>query len=731
MPTSGYNGPGQAAPGQHSGFHPFAHPDIPLWMLGLFDHRLGVEQEPIYVRFFYRHQALVLTIAPWAISGLGWWANATEPMHAWAGAALDALGLLIATGGAINHFAHGQDADEKITRGMLLTGAALAFLGSSAGFGAAPLDYGLCALASGAVLWLRHMVNRARHERAQDVAVEMGHALNPGPVPPGLPLPAGGPSMQMLSSPQEARLYRAFYAAGIQEVTVSNIEVNPDNPDTWSAVVGLPLSKVSRDNVLKQRQLTIATNLQCRKLEMRRGARTNDVMVTVYDGESRLAEWLDWTPELQIESFEQMIPVGFDEDHRAVLVSFLEKHGLIAAQTGGGKSGLLNGILCSTLMCKDLVRIGIDAKPGAPELSAYRDVMYFLADDADKGYKALLGLIALINERGLLLDELSEKASKEAGRNIRIRKWKAEYGPYILVPIDELAELTRKYPNATTLIESILQLGRFVGVHLLSATQSPSAPVFGGVTDARQQYGVRFGLRSTEPTVINVLFGGGAQSKGWRLDELELVGEFLLQAIGHNQPRVHRAWRFDEGPGEPGIVIPDAVQAAYEALRAGLLSSLDERSDTAFRDGVFERYTAPQSRTLAEAFAEQFTAAHEEAAEEAVQEAKVMQWRPRGVRPAPTYPDRKLIPAGVLELWEAFANRGDATIDELVALGLDGYGSRPPVTRELNAWVNAGYAWVQKDGRAQRYYLNESAQQEATVGASGGSTSADQDGDAS
>jgi hypothetical protein len=727
---STYNGPGPGpAPLQHPGYHPLAQQDIPLHLLGLLDHRLGVEQEPVYVRFLHRHQTLAMAAAPWIISGFGWWANATEPMHAWAGALMDVLGGLLATGGGISHFAHGQDADEKITRGLMLTGGGLAFLGAACGMGAAALDLGLCSLATAGVLGIRHLVHRARFERAQDVGVELAHGLNPGPIPPGQPLPAPGPSMQMLASPHEARLYRAFFAAGIEGVTISNIDINPNNPDTWAATIGLPLSKISRDAVLKTRRQTIATNLQCRRLEMRRGSRTNDVQVTVYDGESRLTTWLEWTRELQTVSFADPVPVGFDEDHLVVLLDFRERHALVASQTGGGKSGVVNGILCSTLMCRDLVRIGIDAKPGAPEFSVYKPVMHFLATNPDEGYHALLGLVALINERGLMLDELSEQASKAAGRKVVIKDWDPKYGPYVLVPIDELAELTRNFPQATKLMESVLQLGRFVGVHVLSATQSPSSPVFGGVTDARQQYSIRFGLRSTEATVINIVFGQGAQSAGWRLDELKNPGEFMLQAVEYDEPRIYRTFKFDTGKGQAGIVIPDAVEIAYQALVDGLLPRLDARSADAFRAGVYEQYEGHKSRTLAEAFAAEFEEAFEEAAEQMAPEAKVMQMPARILRSAPTYPDRQLIPASMVELWQAFAERGDATIDELVALGLEGYGSRQPVTRELNTWVKAGYVWTQKDGRAVRFYLNESYPSPAAAGARTGA--AEQDGDAS
>ncbi|MBR7830164.1 hypothetical protein KDK95_27925, partial [Actinospica sp. MGRD01-02] len=349
--------------------HPLAAFRIPLHLAALFDHRLTAGPAPFYVRFASRHQVAVLAAAPWALAGLGWWINASEPLHDAIAAACDVLALAMGFGAAWSHRPHGKDADPLITRGLLLLSAVTAMLGISAGAGASPVGYAAAGIGSAAALGMRYAVHRARYERAQDVAVEMAAQLAPQAGQPGAEIDDAEP---VFDSPYDARLYAAFRHAGIDKVAIRAVRISAYNPHTWEGVLALPPGRVSRDQVVRNKREVIATNLGCRRLEMVAGPRKDEVVLTVYDGPDRLLDWMVWHPDMQVADFLEPVPIGFDEDHQLLRVELAWVHTLIAAQTGAGKSGVFNAILLNTLRAGNLVRIGIDAKAGAPELGPYR-----------------------------------------------------------------------------------------------------------------------------------------------------------------------------------------------------------------------------------------------------------------------------------------------------------------------------------------------------------------------
>ena len=299
-----------------------------------------------------------------------------------------------------------------------------------------------------------------------------------------------------------------------------------------------------------------------------------------------------------------------------------------------------------------------------------------------------------------------------------MRRWSTVYGPIVLLAIEELAELTRAIPGGAKILESILQLGRYVGVCVISGTQVPSAKVFGGDTDPRQQYAVRIGLRSTESTVINSGFGPGAKGRGWLLNELAHKGKFMIEAVGHERPRVYRAFRLDDEDGVSRM-IPDAVAGAVADGCILDFGATDPRSCGAFRAGTEERYRSPDSDLLWRLFSEEFPDGWAEVGDAGGDSPPAAASGPTGGWSVPRPPDATLgprypgggapVPEHLRQLWLALLAAREAEIGQLADLGFPGLASREPVRKALERWRAAGYLTVGKPpgARSRRYCVQD------------------------
>jgi hypothetical protein len=223
-----------------------------------------------------------------------------------------------------------------------------------------------------------------------------------------------------------------------------------------------------------------------------------------------------------------------------------------------------------------------------------------------------------------------------------------------------------------------------VGVFCLDATQYPEKEVFGSSTAARKQYQVRIGLSCSETGTINVILGAGAQGKGWRLDELQHKGSFMIKSREHAHPRAARAY-----------YITDQMIADMVNRWAGEITTLDEMSATAFD----EAYNAePETEDGGPTGPQGGHGIASTQAGNAPSEPFRLH-----VVPAIRYPDGSTVEANWQLLWKAFASRPNASVDELVDLRLERLTSRDSVRKALRAWVLRGYAWTDDAGK---YYAN-------------------------
>ncbi len=184
------------------------------------------------------------------------------------------------------------------------------------------------------------------------------------------------------------------------------------------------------------------------------------------------------------------IVLGKDITGESQIVDLVQTpHLLIAGATGSGKSVCVNSIICSILYKRkpEEVRI-ILIDPKIVELKLYNDIPHLLTPvitEPKRAFQALQYCIYEMERRYSLLDSLGVRDIRAYNKKIRKGKYAARTLPYIVVIVDEFADLIA---TAGKELESTLArlaaMARAVGIHLVLATQRPSIDVITGLIKA-------------------------------------------------------------------------------------------------------------------------------------------------------------------------------------------------------------------------------------------------------
>jgi S-DNA-T family DNA segregation ATPase FtsK/SpoIIIE len=205
-------------------------------------------------------------------------------------------------------------------------------------------------------------------------------------------------------------------------------------------------------------------------------------------------------------------------------------HLLIAGATGSGKSVCINSIITSLVYRnspQDVQLLLID--PKRLELNMYEGIPHLVCEVVTEAKKAVRALSWVIEEMDLRYQLLA----KRGVRNIQSYE---EGLPYIVVVIDELADLMLTVPQELeTAVTKLAQMARAVGIHLVMATQRPSVDVITGVIKAN--FPCRMGFKVASKTDSRtILDANGAE-------RLLGKGDMLLLPPGRSEPvRVHGAF---------------------------------------------------------------------------------------------------------------------------------------------------------------------------------------------
>ncbi len=207
-------------------------------------------------------------------------------------------------------------------------------------------------------------------------------------------------------------------------------------------------------------------------------------------------------------------------------------HVLIAGTTGSGKSVCTNSLIISLLYKstpEDVRFIMVD--PKMVELAPYNGIPHLLipvVTDPKKAAGALQWAVFEMMKRYKTFSENGVKKLEEFNRLARTRE-DLEPLPSVVVVIDELADLM--LVAAKEVEESICrvaQMGRAAGMHLVIATQRPSADVITGLMKANIPSRIAFAVASSMESRI-ILDNGGAEKLVGR-------GDMLYAPLGVGKP---------------------------------------------------------------------------------------------------------------------------------------------------------------------------------------------------
>ncbi len=222
-------------------------------------------------------------------------------------------------------------------------------------------------------------------------------------------------------------------------------------------------------------------------------------------------------------------------------------HLLVAGATGSGKSVTIHTIITSLLYRNSpehLKFIMID--PKRVELTLYNSIPHLLTPVITDPKKAILSLKwagkemdrrydILQNEKVRDIDSyhknvLAPKLEKFQKKGADNEETPPETMPYIVVIIDELADIMQTYPRELEAsIVRLAQMSRAVGIHLILSTQRPSVNVITGLIKANIP--TRLALQVTSQIDSRTILDASGAEK------LLGAGDMLFQSNDMPQPQ--------------------------------------------------------------------------------------------------------------------------------------------------------------------------------------------------
>jgi len=239
-------------------------------------------------------------------------------------------------------------------------------------------------------------------------------------------------------------------------------------------------------------------------------------------------------------------------------------HMLIAGTTGSGKSVCMNSIIISLLYkaSPDDVKL-IMVDPKMVELGIYNNIPHLLIPVVTDPKKAAGSLQWAVTEMMRRYKAMSDAGVRDLESYNSIMENQQEEGnklPQVVVIIDELADLM--LVAAKEVEESICriaQMGRAAGIHLIIATQRPSADVITGLMKANIPSRIAFAVASAMESRI-ILDTQGAE-------KLVGKGDMLYAPIGDGKPKRVQ-----------GCFVSDPeVEAVANYVKANFTTSYDQQ----------------------------------------------------------------------------------------------------------------------------------------------------------
>lgn len=202
-------------------------------------------------------------------------------------------------------------------------------------------------------------------------------------------------------------------------------------------------------------------------------------------------------------------------------------HLLIAGATGSGKSIMIHSLITSLLFrnSPDMLRL-ILIDPKRVELTTYEGIPHLMSPVITENKKAMGVLRWAINE----MDRRYELLLQAGARDVKSYNQRSEKLPYLVVVIDELADLMASYGREVEgSIIRLAQMSRAVGIHLVVSTQRPSVEVITGLIKANitSRIALQVASQIDSRTILDM---AGAE-------KLLGSGDLLFISSEHSKPR--------------------------------------------------------------------------------------------------------------------------------------------------------------------------------------------------
>ncbi len=269
-----------------------------------------------------------------------------------------------------------------------------------------------------------------------------------------------------------------------------------------------------------------------------------------------------------------------------------QPHILIAGTTGSGKSGCVNAMLSSVLLRSDPNEVRmVLVDPKRVELNHYEGIPHLLTPVVTSPRLAANVLANLIKEMEERYGVMSKAKTRSLVELNRVRAQQGERPlPYILCVIDELADLMMVAPaDVEDSIIRLAQKSRAVGIHLVLATQRPSADVITGMIKANVPARIAFAVSSqTDSRVIldqngaesllgqgDMLFRPSGESRSARIQGAFIAEEEIEKLTEHwrrqGEPELHEELleaveSESDGDGPDGDYDPDQDDLLPDAI---------------------------------------------------------------------------------------------------------------------------------------------------------------------
>ncbi len=303
--------------------------------------------------------------------------------------------------------------------------------------------------------------------------------------------------------------------------------------------------------------------------------------------------------EFQESNKPLLVTIGKDVSGKPTFYDLAKMpHLLIAGTTGSGKSVAVHSILNSLLYrnSPDMLKfIMVDAK--RVELTLYNKIPHLLTPVITEAKKTILALKWAAKEMDRRYDILEKESVRDIDsyhKNIVLpalknKKADGEDGsvpetmPYLVIVIDELADLMHAYPRELeAAIVRLAQMSRAVGIHLVLSTQRPSVNVITGLIKANipTRIALKVGSQIDSRTIIDK---AGAE---------KLVGQGDMLFVSQDKPDPARIQSPYISEGEVKKVVKYLIDSYKDELpEPGLELTPKHPEETDGRNPIFDSST--------------------------------------------------------------------------------------------------------------------------------------------